>query len=93
MKTERVEHNELIAVRVAPGDRWRLTLEGPEGKIYPSLTEALEGFFMKTEFKGSYRLDPLDSKLYSIQEHEYEVPKEEPKEYGFYGELNFKQGV
>jgi len=93
MQTERVEHNELIATRCAPGDRWKLTSDGPEGKIYPSLTEALEGFFMKTKFKGSYKLDPLDSKLYIIEEHEYEVPKEEPKEYGFYGELNFKQGV
>jgi hypothetical protein len=46
---------------------------------------------MKTKFKGSYKLDPLDSKLYIIEEHEYEVPKEEPTTYSFYGEL--KQGI
>jgi hypothetical protein len=93
MKTERVEHNELIAVRVPPSDRWRLVGDGENGKIYPTLTETLEAFFNSTGFKGSYRLDPLDSKLYEIQEHEYEVPVEEEKKFGFYGELEFKQGI
>ena len=60
METERVEHNELIATRYAPGDRWKLISDGPEGKIYPSLTEALEGYFIKTKFKGSY------NKVYNI---------------------------
>ena len=29
MQTERVEHNELIATRCAPGDRWKLISVGP----------------------------------------------------------------
>ena len=92
MSIERVEHNELIATRVVPGDRWALVSD-PKKEVFKSLTDALEAFFHLTGFKGAYRLDPMDSKLYAIQEHEYEVKKEEPKEYGMYGELNWKQGV
>jgi hypothetical protein len=46
----------------------------------------------KSKFKGSYRLDPLDSKLYAIQTKEVEVPVEQPKVYSFYGD-NFRQGI
>jgi len=92
MELEKVEHNELIAIRVPPGDRWSL-LE--EGKTHESITDALEAYFHKTQFKGSYKLDPLDSKLYAIKTEEVEVEEviEEPKEYGIYGEVNWKQGV
>ena len=90
METEKVEQNTLIATRKAPGDNWVLTHD-PENKVHTSLTEALEAFFNDTGFKGSYRLDPLDSKLYRIEEYEQEIPKEEPKTYNFYGEI--KQGI
>ena len=87
-----VEHNELIATRVAPGDRW--TLVGDIKKeVFPTLTDALEAFFHQTNFSGAFRLDPVDSKLYAIQTSSVEVKKEKPKEFGIYGELNFKQGV
>lgn len=95
METEKVEYNELIAVRVPKGDRWKLT-DDSQQEVYESLTEALEAYFTKTNFKGSYRLDPLDSKLYAIKTEEVEVEEviEEPKEYGIYGEVgNFRQGV
>jgi len=93
METEKVEYNELIATRVPPGDRWALIEE--EDKTYESLTDTLEAYFHKTKFKGSYKLDPLDSKLYAIKTEEVEVEEviEEPKEYGIYGEVNWKQGV
>jgi len=93
MELEKVEYNELIATRVPPGDRWSLL--GEKDKTYESLTDTLEAYFHKTKFKGSYKLDPLDSKLYAIKTEEVEVEEviEEPKEYGIYGEVNWKQGV
>tara|TARA_R110001592_G_scaffold26674_8_gene99583 strand:+ start:2979 stop:3263 length:285 start_codon:yes stop_codon:yes gene_type:complete len=94
MKSEKVEYNELIAIRSPPGDRWRL-VDDQEEKIHEGLTNALEAYFHKSKFKGSYKLDPLDGKLYSINSQEVEVEEviEEPKEYGIYGEVNWKQGV
>ena len=90
MEKQVVEHNQLIATRVPPGDRWSLVGD-PKKEVFNTLTDALEAFLHQTGFKGSYRLDPMDSKLYAIQEHEYEVPKDEPKTFSLYGE--FKQGV
>ena len=90
MEKQVVEHNQLIATRVPPGDRWSLVGD-PKKEVFNTLTDALEAFLNQTGFKGSYRLDPMDSKLYAIQEHEYEVPKDEPKTFSLYGE--FKQGV
>jgi len=86
MKTKRIERNELIAVRVPLGDRWKL-VDDPKGITHISLTDTLEAFFNNTGFKGSYRLDPLDSKLYIINEEEYEIPVEKTKTYGFYGDI------
>jgi len=84
------EHNELIATRVPPGDRWVLVGD-PKQEVFTTLTDALEAFLHQTGFKGSYRLDPMDSKLYAIQTNEVEVKKEEPKMFSLYGE--FKQGI
>jgi|TARA_B110000483_G_scaffold185856_1_gene219915 hypothetical protein len=92
METKIQEHIELIAVREAPGDRWVLTNDDLN-KIHPTLTDALEAYLSKTGFKGSYRLDPMNSTLYAIQSNEVEVKKEEPKKYDLYGELNWKQGA
>ena len=49
--------------------------------------------FQATEFKGEYKLAPLDSKLYALKSKEEEIiVKEEPeKRYGLFGE--FKQGA
>ena len=90
MSTKIIEHNEMIAKRVPPGDRWTL-IGDPKKEVFKSLTDALEAFFHQKGFKGAYRLDPLDSKLYAIQTQEEEIKKEEPKMYSLYGE--FKQGV
>jgi hypothetical protein len=89
MNIKTVEHNELIAVRIPPGDRWSLVGD-PKKEVFNTLTDALEAFLHQTNFKGSYRLDPMDSKLYAIQSHEEEVLREEPKMFSLYGE--FKQG-
>jgi hypothetical protein len=84
------EHNELIANRVPPGDRWTLVRD-PKKEIFPNLTDALEAFFHQTGFNGAFRLDPMNSKLYAIQSNEVEIKKETPKVYSMYGE--FKQGI
>tara|TARA_R110000772_G_C13177892_1_gene427728 strand:- start:455 stop:727 length:273 start_codon:yes stop_codon:yes gene_type:complete len=90
MEKKTVEHNELIATRVPPGDRW--SLQGDSRKeVFSNLTDTLEAFYHQTGFTGAYRLDPLDSKLYAIQTSKIEVKKEKPKVYGMYGE--FRQGI
>jgi hypothetical protein len=87
MKTDKkiVEQSELIATRMPPGDRWLLKND-PRKIVYNSLTEALEGYFMETKFKGEYRLAPLDSKLYAIKVIEEEVVPEAPKTFNIYGD-------
>jgi hypothetical protein len=64
-RTEIVEFPELIAVRVPPGDKWILK-DDPYETIHPSLTDVLEAYFQATEFKGEYKLAPLDSTLWFI---------------------------
>ena len=93
-KIEIQEKNQLIATRIPPGDRW--TLVNDSNKIiHNSLTEALEAYFQSTQFKGEFRLHPLASKLFAIHSEEViiEPVVEEPKEWGIYGELTFKQGI
>jgi hypothetical protein len=90
MEKQVIEHNELIAQRVPPGDRWSLVGD-PKKEVFNTLTDALEAFFHQTNFNGAFRLDPMDSKLYAIQSSEVEVKKKAPKVYSMYGE--FRQGV
>lgn len=90
METVINEHNQVIATRVPPGDRWQL-VDDSKRQVYPSLTETLEAYLHKTGFKGEYRLDPMGSKLYAIQTTEEEVKPKEEKLYSIYGE--FRQGI
>jgi hypothetical protein len=90
METNIIEKLELIATRIPPGDRWKLTNDKSQ-TTYNSLTDTLEAYFQLTGFKGEYRLAPLDSKIYIIQTEEYIKEIEPPKTYSFYGE--FKQGI
>jgi hypothetical protein len=72
MKVEKVEYNELIATRQAPGDRWLLV--GDKNKvIHKSLTDALEAWFEANQEKAEFRLAPLDSKLYVIRSEVKEI--------------------
>ena len=82
-----VEENVLIARRVPPSDRWRLIANEPDGPIHKSLTDTLEAYMVKTGFKGNYRLEPLQSKLYAIQTDEIEVKPEPVKKFSLYGEF------
>lgn len=78
---EKHEVLELIAERVPPGDRWRLV---GDQTVHPSLTEALNAWFVKTKEKAEFRLAPLDSKLYVIRTEE-KAP--EIKTFDLYGEF------
>ena len=81
---QKVEYNELIATRQkGKGDTWVLVGEDVER---PSLTEALEAYFQKTGENVHFRLEPLNSKLYAIKEHEEEVVVEPPKHFNIYGD-------
>ena len=77
---ESKEVYELIAMRVPPGDPWQLV---GEKTVHPSLTEALNAWFMKTKEKADFRLAPLDNKLFVIRTEEYEP---EIKTFDIYGE-------
>jgi hypothetical protein len=79
------EVNEIIAVRVPPGDRWILINDNHK-IIHPSITEALESYFKETKSKCEYRLAPLDSKLYAIKTIEEEVIPQPPKGFNIYGD-------
>ena len=89
MEIKETEHNKLIAIRVPPSDRWSL-VDDEKKVVHESLTDALEAFFKSTGIQCEFRLAPLDSKLYAIETHQYEVPEEKPKEFSMYGE--FRQG-
>ena len=89
MKTEVIEKNILIANRIVPGDRWRLVMDGPNGTIYPSLTEVLDAYFQESGNRCDFKLSPLDSKLYAIFSEEQEVVIPEPKKYSIYGDYEF----
>ena len=88
MKTKEVEHNELIATRVPPSDRWSL-VDDPKKIVYKSLTDTLEAYLSTSGFKGEYKLAPLDSKLYAIKTTKEEVKPEPIKKYNIYGDGEF----
>ena len=80
------EHLELIATRVPPGDKWQLTEGQPI--VQQSLTDALEAWFQMKGEPVSFRLDPLDSKLYAIRTEEVEVKPPPERTFSIYGEFS-----
>ena len=80
------EHLELIATRVPPGDKWQLTEGQP--LIQQSLTDALEAWFQMKGEPVSFRLDPLDSKLYAIRTEEVEIKPPPERTFSIYGEFS-----
>ena len=85
-KTLIKEDNILIARRVPPGDKWRLVVDEPEGRVHKTLTDTLEAYMVKTGFKGEYRLAPLKSELYAISTKEEVIEDPKPQRYSIYGE-------
>ena len=46
----------------------------------------LTSYMRKTKFKGHYRLEPLNGKLYAIRTEEIEIEEPEPMKFDLYGE-------
>lgn len=78
------EVKELIATRVPPGDKWELVID--QGTVIDGLVMALTMYMRKTKFKGHYRLEPLEGKLYIIKTNEIEIEEPEPMIFDLYGE-------
>ena len=84
MQKEIVEHNELIAERIPPGDKWELVID--KDNLIDGLVPTLTQYMRKTKFKGHYRLEPLKGKLYAIRTEEVEIEEPEQMVYDLYGE-------
>ena len=84
MKTEIVEKLLEMAVRIPPGDNWKVV--GVD-KIQSSITDALEAWFQVATVKPkAFRLDLVAGKLYAIIPNEIEIPEPEVKRYNIYGD-------
>ena len=81
---ELVEENKLIATRVPPGDNWELVID--KDVVIEGLVQTLTQYMRKTKFKGHYRLEPLNGKLFAIIQNEIEVKEPEPEKFDLYGE-------
>jgi len=73
----------VIATRVPPGDRWSLV---GDSKVYDSLTETLEAYFQKYDYRGDFGLAPLKGELYIWEVKMEEVQPEPPKKFNLYGD-------
>jgi hypothetical protein len=87
MEKEVVENNVLIATRIPPGDNWELVID--KETVVEGLVQALTQYMRKTKFKGHYRLEPLNGKLYAIKQEEISVPEPEPEVWDLYGEGSY----
>jgi hypothetical protein len=88
MATEVKEELELIANRHPPGDQWVLLVD--PNHVYPSLTEALEGYFQETGQPCDFKLSPVKGELYAINSKVVEKapppPPPPPKKFNMYGD-------
>ena len=78
------EVKELIAERVPPGDNWELVID--RDNVIEGLVQALTQYMRKTKFKGHYRLEPLNGKLYALVEEVEILDEPEPEVWDIYGE-------
>jgi len=84
MAKETIETSVLIAERVPPGDQWELVID--KDNIIDGLVQTLTQYMRKTKFKGNYRLEPLNGRLYAIKEEQVDVQEPEPEKFDLYGE-------
>jgi len=85
MNKEIIEEIELIAQRVPPGDKWELLID--KENVIEGLVQTLNQYVRKTKFKGHYRLEPLNGKLFAIVTKEIDIEEPEPEKFDLYGEL------
>jgi hypothetical protein len=81
METELKEQKELVLKRVPPGDRW-VFADGSQKNIYPSLTDALEGWY-QTNGDTNFYIEARNGTVEIIKEEEVEKPV---KRFSLYGE-------
>jgi hypothetical protein len=81
METELKEQKELVLKRVPPGDRW-VFADGSQKNIYPSLTDALEGWYQENGDTNFY-IEARNGTVEIIREEEVEKPV---KRFSLYGE-------
>ena len=84
VETKVHEVKELIAERVPPGDNWELVID--RDNVIEGLVQALTQYMRKTNFKGHYRLEPLNGKLYALVEEVEILDEPEPPVWDIYGE-------
>jgi hypothetical protein len=81
METELKEQKELVLKRVPPGDRW-VFADGSQKNIYPSLTDALEGWY-QTNGDTNFYIEARNGTVEIIRQEEVEKPV---KRFSLYGE-------
>lgn len=92
-KTEIIESKRLIALRVPKGDRWRL-VDDEHGVIHPTLLATLGAYARRSNYKGDFRLAPMEvqedgkttGKVYTIETQVKEIIPEKPLGLNIYGE-------
>jgi hypothetical protein len=81
MEIELKEQKELVLKRVPPGDRW-VFADGSQKNIYPSLTDALEGWY-QTNGDTNFYIEARNGTVEIIRQEEVEKPV---KRFSLYGE-------
>ena len=81
MEKELKEQKELVLKRVPPGDRWAFA-NGKNSAVYPSLTDALEGWYQINGDTNFY-IEARKGTVEIIKQEEVEIPV---KKFSLYGE-------
>ena len=81
MEKELKEQKELVLKRVAPGDRC-VFADGSQKSIYPSLTDALEGWYQKNGDTNFY----IEARKGTVEIITQQEVEKEFKRFSLYGE-------
>ena len=71
----------VIANRVPPGDRWNLVGDN-SNNIQDTLMDALEAYYLKTNYTGDFYFSPREGKIFKVGFEEAPAPP--PKRYSIY---------
>ena len=82
METEIKEQREIVLKRLPPGDRWVASNATQSSRVYPTLTDALEGHYQLTG-ETKFYMDARKGIVEIVKEQEVEKPV---KRFSLYGE-------
>ena len=82
MEKELKEQKELVLKRVPPGDRWVASNATQSSRVYPTLTDALEGHYQQTGDTKFY-MDARNGTVEVVKQQEVEKAL---KRFSLYGE-------